>query len=167
MSTEWEFERIYADNYQRIYSFLYKMCRDPNVAEDLAQETFYQAYLAIPGFRGQCEMFTWLAAIAKNQYFRYLRKTRKESFLIDVYETEPNAPESDEPAYRILREIDINRVRKAVAALPKKYSDVLILRIYGELSYEEISKKLGISPGSAKVIYFRAKDRMKEMLKDD
>ena len=90
------------------------MCRDGNVAEDLAQETFYQAYLAIPGFRGQCEMFTWLAAIAKNQYFRYLRKTRKESFLIDVYETEPNAPESDEPAYRILRERDHSFNKKRI-----------------------------------------------------
>jgi len=164
---EWEFEQIYKDNYRRVYAFLMKMCHDPNDAEDLTQETFYQAYIALPTYNGRCEMFTWLAAIAKNQYFKHLRRTKKEGFLIDLYESEPNAPETDEPAYRVMREVDIDRVKRAIASLPKKYSEVLVLRIYGELPYEEISKKLGITVNSAKVIYFRAKNYLKEKLIDD
>ena len=53
------------------------------------------------------------------------------------------------------------------AGIPQKYSEVLILRIYGELPYEEIARKLGISVSSAKVIYFRAKNYVKEVLLND
>ena len=58
-------------------------------------------------------------------------------------------------------------MQKAIAGIPQKYSEVLILRIYGELPYEEIARKLGISVGSAKVIYFRAKNYVKEVLLND
>ncbi|MCQ2427504.1 MAG: RNA polymerase sigma factor [Clostridia bacterium] len=167
MGMEWEFERIYTENYRHVYAFLMKLCHDPNTAEDLTQETFYQAYISLPSYNGRCEMFTWLAAIAQNQYFKHMRRHIKEALLMDLYETEPNAPESDEPAYNVLRDVEIERVRKAISALPPKYSEVLILRIYGELPYEEISKKLGISVNSAKVIFFRAKNFLKEKLIDD
>ena len=109
-------------------------------------------------------MFTWLAAIAKKTFFKYLRQNRKESILIDVYVTEPEAPLTDEPGYRLSKQVEIAELRAAIAAMPKKYSDVLILRIYGELSYEEIAAKLGISVNSAKVIFHRAKKIIKEML---
>ena len=74
---------------------------------------------------------------------------------------------SDEPGYRIVREIDIQRVRQAIAAMPSKYSEVLILRIYGELPFSEIAMKLGISVNSAEVIYYRAKKMIKEILLND
>lgn len=166
-NTELEFEQIYIDHYRRIYAFLLKLCRDPQTAEELTQETFYQAYVSILRYNGQCEIFTWLAAIAKNVFFKYLRKTKAQSFTIDLYVTDLTAPLSDEPGYRLMREVDITRVRRAIAGMPKKYSEVLILRIYGELPYEEIAKKLGISVNSAKVIFLRAKNYIKEVLLDD
>lgn len=164
---EFEFEQIYIDHYRRIYAFLLKLCRDPQTAEDLTQETFYQAYKSILRYNGQCKMFTWLAAIAKNMFFKYLRETKAQTLTIDLYITDLTAPLSDEPGYRLMRDIDISRVRKAIAGIPKKYSEVLILRIYGELPYEEIAKKLGISVNSAKVIFLRAKNYIKEGLLDD
>ncbi len=162
-----DFERIYADNYRQIYAFLYKLCRDPYVSEDLTQETFFQAYLSLHRYNGRCSMFTWLAAIAKNLFFNYLRKTKAETLAIDLYVTEPESPLTEEPGHVLKREIEISRVRQAISELPKKYSDVLILRIYGELSYEEIAAKLGISVNSARVIYYRAKNFMKEKLIND
>ena len=112
-------------------------------------------------------MFTWLAAIAKNTFFKYLRKTKSETLLIDLYVSDLAAPLNAEPGYRILREVEISRLRKAIAKMPAKYSDVLTLRIYAELPYEEIARKLGISTGSAKVIFFRAKNMIKEVLLDE
>lgn len=162
--TEGEFERIYSANYRRVYCFLLKLCGNPQTAEDLTQETFYQAYTSLSRYNGQCEIFTWLAAIAKNMFFKYLRHTKAESMTIDLYITDLAAPLSEEPGYRLMRELDISAVRAAIAGMPKKYSEVLVLRIYGELSYEEIAKKLGISENSAKVIYFRAKNYIKEVL---
>ncbi|MCD7788423.1 MAG: RNA polymerase sigma factor [Firmicutes bacterium] len=166
-STMHDFEGIYKENYKRVYSFLYRLCRDENVAEDLTQDTFYQAYISLDRYNGQCEMFTWLAAIVKNVFFNYLRRTKKESLVVDVYVSEPEAPLSDEPGYRILREVDIKSVRRAIRKLPKKYSEVLILRVYGELPFDEIAKKLDISTNSAKVIFYRAKNYIKEALENE
>lgn len=158
------FEQIYTDHYKRIYAFLFKLCRDPADAEDLTQETFYQAYKSLARYNGECEMFTWLAAIAKNMFLKYLRRAKKESMIIDLYISDLTAPITEEPGYRLMREVEIKRVREAIAALPPKYSEVLILRIYGELPYEEIARKLKISVSSAKVIFFRAKNYIKEAL---
>lgn len=162
-----EFERIYREQNRRVYAFLLKLCGNSDLAEELTQETFYQAYKSLSRYNGRCEMFTWLAAIAKNVFFSYLRKTKAESMVIDLYITDLEAALDDEPGYRLQRELDIAQVQKAIAGIPKKYSEVLILRIYGELPYEEIARKLGISTGSAKVIYFRAKNHIKEVLLND
>ena len=162
-----DFEKIYRDHRIRIYAFLMKLCNDADLAEELTQETFYQAYKSLSRYNGRCEMFTWLAAIAKNVFFTYLRKTKAESMVIDLYVTDLEASLDDEPGYRLQRKLDIHRVEQAIAGIPQKYSEVLILRIYGELPYEEIARKLGISVGSAKVIYFRAKNYVKEVLLND
>ena len=161
------FERIYRAYYHRVYSFLYKMCHDYDTAEDLTQETFYQAYKSIGKYRGECDMFTWLAAIAKNMLFKHLRKAKNDHILIDVYVTEPEAPLFDDPGYRLVKEVEVGQLQYAISAMPKKYSEVLILRIYAELPYKEIAAKLGISENSAKVIYHRAKSMIKENLLND
>ncbi|MBE6969729.1 MAG: RNA polymerase sigma factor [Ruminococcaceae bacterium] len=162
-----DFEKIYRDHRVRIFAFLTKLCNDADLAEELTQETFYQAYRSLSRYDGRCAMFTWLAAIAKNVFFTYLRKSKAESMVIDLYVTDLAAALDDEPGYRLQRKLDIARVQKAIAGIPPKYSEVLILRIYGELPYEEIARKLGISVSSAKVIYFRAKNYVKEVLLND
>lgn len=158
------FEQIYRDHYKRIYAFLYKLCRNSETAEDLTQETFYQAYISLGRFDGSCELLTWLISIAKNLFFKYLRSTKNDSMTIDLYITDLEAPLSDEPGYRLIREVEIADVRRAIDAMPKKYSEVLVLRIYAELPYEEIARKLGISVNSAKVIFHRAKNFVKKAL---
>ena len=166
-SSEAEFERIYRDNYRRVYSFLYKLCRSAETAEDLTQETFFQAYLSLSRYNGQCEMFTWLAAIAKNIFLKYLRRQRRESMTVDLYISDPEAPLTDEPGYRLMREIEIADILKVLESMPKKYSEVFLLRTFGELPYAEIARKLDISVSSAKVIYHRAKKYIKEALIDN
>ena len=166
-SIEAEFERIYRDNYRRVYSFLYKLCRSPETAEDLTQETFYQAYISLSRYNGQCEMFTWLAAIAKNMFLKHLRRTKHESMMVDLYVSDPEAPLTDDPGYRIMQEIEVADILSVIESIPQKYSEVFLLRTYGELPYSEIARKLGISVSSAKVIYHRAKKHIKEALIDD
>ena len=68
-----EFESIYNEYFKRIYAFLSKMCPDPFLCEEMTQETFYQAFISFHRYDGSCEIFTWLAAVAKNTYFKYLR----------------------------------------------------------------------------------------------
>ena len=165
MKKENGFETIYNEYFKRVYAFLSKMCPDPFLCEEMTQETFYQAFKSFHRYDGSCEIFTWLAAVAKNTYFKYLRKNRIKMVDIDLV-PDGDDGESD-PARVIQRQMTGEAVKKAVSSLPAKYRDVVVLRIYAELSFSDIGRSLGISENSAKVIFFRAKQMLKEALKDE
>ena len=162
------FETLYREYYQKVYAFLYRLCANPDLAEDLTQETFLQAYKSFHKFRGDCEVFTWLAAIGKHTYFKYLKKKKLH---LDAANLELVAQSylqnEDSPEEHIHRKDVEKAVRKVVENIPKKYRDVVLLRIYAELPFSQIAQSLKISESSAKVIYFRAKKMLMEVLKDE
>ena len=162
------FETLYREYYQKVYAFLYRLCADPDLAEDLTQETFLQAYKSFHKFRGDCEVFTWLAAIGKHTYFKYLKKKKLH---LDAANLELVAQSylqnEDSPEEHIHRKDVEKAVRKVVENIPKKYRDVVLLRIYAELPFSQIAQSLKISESSAKVIYFRAKKMLMEVLMDE
>ena len=162
------FETLYREYYQKVYAFLYRLCADPDLAEDLTQETFLQSYKSFHKFRGDCEVFTWLAAIGKHTYFKYLKKKKLH---LDAANLELVAQSylqnEDSPEEHIHRKDVEKAVRKVVENIPKKYRDVVLLRIYAELPFSQIAQSLKISESSAKVIYFRAKKMLMEVLKDE
>lgn len=158
------FEEIYNEYFARIYFFLHKLCHDDDLCEEMTQETFYQALISFHRFDGSCELFTWLAAIAKNTYFRYLRKNRVKFIDIDILVNERDDDERTSPERIVSKQITIQNVREALKGLPQKYYDVVVLRIYGEIPYSQIAVILKISETSAKVIFHRAKILLKERL---
>lgn len=161
------YSEIYRDNYQRVFAFLYRMCRDYHLAEELTQETFFQAFRSFRSFKGKSDIFTWLAAIAKHCYSRYLRKNRQGfecadfERIAEVY-FEDGRNHANDPESVYLRGELKAAARRVVGRLPAKYRDVVMLRIYAELSFSQVADALGISENSAKVIYFRAKKMLKE-----
>lgn len=162
-----QFELIYNEYFSRIYAFLFKICRNVDLCEELAQETFYQAFKSFHRYDGSCEIFTWLAAVAKNTYLKYLRKNKIKTVDIELFISNLSAPPEDAPDFILQKTVIASIVKASINKLPEKYRDVLILRIYGELSFLEISKKLNISENSAKVIFHRAKNSLKEDLLND
>ena len=62
-----EFENIYAKYFRQLYHFLYRLCGDEALAEELTQETLYKAYLHIETFQGRSSLYTWLCQIGKNE----------------------------------------------------------------------------------------------------
>ena len=164
-----EFEALYRDYFPRIYAFLYKLTESRDLAEELTQETFYQAFIAFYRFRGDSDVFTWLASIAKHTYYRYLRKNKRRIDAVDPEALIESYSElaTEHPADTVERHLLAERVRCAMAALPKKYRDVTILRVYADMSYAQIGDALGISENSARVIYFRAKKMMMEAIQDE
>lgn len=167
---EWvtTFEMLYDEYYDRVYAFLFKMCADPSLAEDLTQETFLQAYESFHRFRGECEVFTWLASIGKHVYFKYLKRNRLRldsgnlDLVVNSYCMEANDPEE-----YLHRKYVKKVVRAMVREIPKKYRDVVLLRMYAELPFSQIALALKISENSAKVIFFRAKKKMMEVLQHE
>ena len=165
------FEKIYRENFSRIYAFLFKMTRDADLSEELTQETFYQAFQSFRRFEGRCDIFTWLASIAKHSYYKYLRKNRISGNLFDFTELEKyfisRGEHGDNPADALQKQATRENVAECISQLPEKYRDVVLLRIYADMPFSEIAAALNITENSAKVIFFRAKKKLSEDLKDE
>ncbi len=164
-----EFESLYKEYFPRIYAFLYKLTEQRDLAEELTQETFYQAFVSFHRFRGDSDVFTWLASIAKHTYYRYLRKNK---YHIDSISTEQIADiyfgeQSERLEEAVERQLQLESIRKTLKDLPDKYRDVTILRIYADMSFAQIGNALQISENSARVIYHRAKKLMLEAIQNE
>ena len=88
-------DSIYRSYAQTVYKFLLAQCRDPDLAEELTQETFYQAVRSIGRFDGSCKVSTWLCQIAKHLWYQHLRKHRREAPLPEELPATP-APSAEE-----------------------------------------------------------------------
>ncbi len=164
------FEIIYERYQPRIYSFLFKLCKNEQLAEELTQETFYRAFVSFGKYKGNSSMFTWLAAIAKYTYFGYLKKEKQSRNMIvleDVVDFYMAQEHQDSAEDKLLRKEVTERVREVLQELPQKNLEVVALRIYAEMSFKQVAETMEISESSAKVLYFRAKTMLKERLQNE
>ena len=72
-------EQVYRRHARTVYKFLLAQCRDPGLAEELTQETFYQAVKSVDRFDGTCKVSVWLCQIAKHLWYQHLRKQKREA----------------------------------------------------------------------------------------
>ena len=84
-------DQMYRKHSQMIYAFLLSKCGDGVLAEELTQETFYQAVKSLNSFKGQSSASTWLCGIANNVWLVHLRKQRKDKDLMAAYATSDEA----------------------------------------------------------------------------
>lgn len=165
------FEKIYRDNFQKVYAFIFKMTKDAGLSEELTQETFYQAFKSFHRFKGDCNIYTWLASIAKHVYYKYLRKKRLSLNSIDITELENFCFEEnnlgENPADTVAQKYLSRRISGFIQNLPERYRDVVLLRIYADMSFAQVAVSLGISENSARVIFYRAKKMLSEDIKNE
>ena len=149
------------ERYQRdIYRLCYRYVNDPQDANDMAQEVFLKAYRAIDRFRGDSSFSTWLYRIAVNTCLNLRSSRRPEGeplpdTLPDGHTGVLDAMVEDERA---------RRVREAVSRLPEKQRATLILKIYHELTHEEVAGIVGSSVGTVKANLFHALGNLRKML---
>jgi RNA polymerase sigma-70 factor (ECF subfamily) len=154
---------------KRIYFVAYRMVKNHDAADDVAQETFINAYSAIKSFKLGHSLYTWLYRICMNLSINYLKRQKfvipESHFDEESKPLEKAAAGSDPGELLESKELE-SRIEKAVDSLPPKYKAVLVLRIYEDLSYQEIAQTLKISIGTVMSRLFRARERMQEMLKE-
>ena len=159
------FEELYHTQGKPVYRFLLALTGDEGQAEELLQETFYQAFLHIDRFEGRSSLYTWLCCIGKNAWLRECR--RRSRYADTPYEelklTDP-APTPEEAA---LRREQNQRLRQAVLALEDPQREVFILHAYGGLKLKEIAALHQKSESWARVTYFRARKTIQEVLSDE
>ena len=150
-------EELYKENIKIVFHFLCSLCHNEDLAEELTQETFLKAFQSIGRYDGSCKISTWLCAIAKNTYYQYLAKAKKE-FPKDLPPEEQVSEVT--PEREVLAKIELIDVLKLMQGLPDKMREVMYLRITGTLSFREIGEIMGKSENWARVNYYRGKERV-------
>ena len=158
-----DLDTVYSQHAQTVYKFLLSQCRDPQTAEELTQETFYQAVRSIDRFDGSCKVSVWLCQIAKHLWYQHLRKANRETELPEEAEL-PLVPSAGEEAVSRSGQLDLLR---RVHELPEPGREVVYLRAFGGLSFREIGDVLGKTETWARVTFYRGKERLKQGGCDD
>lgn len=153
---------------KRIYRLVYRFCRDHDTADELAQETFVKAYMALDSFREEYRFSGWISTIATNLALNHIRRHKKQISTED-YPLEEIIADSNpgtNPDQALANKEVMLRLEEEVDKLPPDYKAVFVLRMHEDLSYEEIAKKLGIEMGTVMSRLFRARSRLKKALEE-
>ena len=154
---------IYVKYANTVKRFLISLSGNFDLAEDLTQETFYQAYKSLHRYNGKCKMSVWLCQIAKHMYFDYLKKEKHiqkiEIENLKIFYTERNVEET-----YLLKE-EIQELLFAVQQAKKTYGQVFWLRAYEEMTFKEIGEIFDKSENWARINYYRAKEWIRERIR--
>lgn len=149
-------EEIYQEYARTVYKYLLSKTHDKDLAEELTQETFYQAIKSIDRFDGSCKISTWLCAIAKNQLLSYRRKHPVQENLED---TEIAIDSAEQAVMEDLSRVELMR---QLHNCPEPFREVMYLRIFGNLSFKEIGDIVGKTENWARVTFYRGKEKLKK-----
>lgn len=156
------FQDIYQEYGRPVYRFLLSLTGDAGQAEELMQETFYQAFLHCEQFEGRSSVYTWLCQIGKNAWLKECRR-QKHFADLDVI-TDICSEKREQPEELAVRTEELHRIRKAVYELEEPYREVFIMRIFGESQLKDIAAAFGKSESWARVTFYRAKNKIAEQI---
>lgn len=168
-----ELFRELVSRYQgRLVNYLYRILRNEEDAHDLAQEVFVKIYGALDRFDPRYRFSTWLFRVAQNAAIDKIRKRRIK--VVSLHRDDGDGdggdwelPGNDPTPYQDVRNIERgSAIRQAIDELPWEYRELITLRHYGELSYDEIAKMKEMPLGTVKNKLFRGRQMLKERLSD-
>lgn len=145
---------LFEKHHVQLFNFFLRLTGNRGVSEDLVQDVFLRILKYRKTYRGQSKFTVWMYQIARNAHIDHLRKGKGELPLDDQWEdvTEPDPS----PAAQLERGEDIDIVRQALAQLPLKKREVLVLSRFQDLKYREIAELLGCQIGTVKAHVHRA-----------
>ncbi len=149
------YEELYRLHIGRVLALCVRLLKDQDLAEDMAQEAFIQAWRNLSKFRGDSAFGSWLYRIATNTALSYLRKQKHFRNSLDVDDIEQEYRETND---------DQIGLEAAIASLPDGARAVFILYSLEGYTHDEISRQLKIAQGSSKAQLHRARKLLKEQL---
>ncbi|HEY6953393.1 MAG TPA: sigma-70 family RNA polymerase sigma factor [Bacteroidota bacterium] len=167
------FKRLRLKYYDAIYNAVYRMIRDKEEVTDLTQEAFIKAFTSLASFNDEYAFSTWLFKIATNNSIDYIRRKRLQTFSIDKPIESKDSDytfEIPDTTYEADSELISGQRKKllddAIASLPPRYRQVIILRHVDEKEYQEIAEMLKLPLGTVKAHIFRARELLYKKLRD-
>ena len=157
------------DHYwNEVYGFMLKRTENETDAEDIAIETFSKAFDKIASYNPEFQFNTWLIAIAKNVHIDMLRKKKSNVFVqitdeedqqaYNVADTSPSVEDA------LITEQNLSRLLQFIKELKPHYQEVIQLRYFQEMSYQEISEQLNEPLSNVKIKLLRAKKLLAEII---
>ncbi len=166
------FRAIMKKYHDPVCNLLYRMIRQKDEVEDLAQEAFIKAFQSLASFNEEFAFSTWLFKIASNNCIDYIRKRKLQTFSIDKPiasgdgEFSFEIPDSTyEPDREIIAGQRTKLLNEAISSLPPRYRTVILMRHTEEKDYAEIAKELKLPIGTVKAHIFRAREMLYKNLR--
>lgn len=156
------FDVIVTRHQRAVYQLCYRFVGNHEDAADLAQDVFVRAFKGLQNFKGESALGTWLYRVGVNACLNRLAAKRPESEPLDAAQRAD--PHASHPLDAIVRGERASAVRRAIRKLPPKQRATLMLRVYQELSHEEIARALGSSVGAVKANFFHALGNLRRLL---
>ncbi len=157
-----EFVRI---TYKKLWSYIYRLCRDEEMAREIMNEVYLEVWKRADGFRGDSKVITWLLKVARNLTLGAIKKQSREVFIDDVDERNQTLTVSTEDPISELESKELAEILlKAMDRLSSAHREILDLVFLQGLRYAEIAKLLGIPVNTVKTRVFYAKKRLLDIL---
>ena len=148
---------IYRDYADPVFRYLMALCHEEDTAQELTQETFYQAVISSGRYDGSCKVSTWLCQIAKHLWYQELdKRKRKGTCPLDENLVSSTAALENQVC---IREEKMELFRK-VHILDEAAKEVVLLRLTGAFSFREIGEIFGKSENWARVTFYREKQKL-------
>jgi RNA polymerase sigma-70 factor, ECF subfamily len=152
--------------YESVIRVVYRLSGDVQLAQDATQEAFLRAWVKLPGYQSRTPFSHWVYRIAVNTALDSLREKPVDS-LDDKVDLSPATGKSPDLEAAYIERERADRVQNAIRALPEAARTVLVLREYGDLSYDAIASTLEIPVGTVMSRLNYARNRLREMLRDE
>ena len=169
--SEEAFRELVERFHRPVYALIVRIVRQPELAEDLSQETFLKAWKALARFDPERRFSSWIFKIAHNSALDELRRGGLETVSLDApFAGDDEPPElpadlaAENPLLRTLARESGRLLERAISRLRPAYRGILLLRFAQEMSYDEIAEVLGLPLGTVKIHIFRARaELLREM----
>lgn len=155
---------IYEKHRQDVYRYLVSLTHNPTLSEDLVSETFLAVIKSLHNFKGNSDIKTWLFAIARNKWYGYLRK-KNYSISFDCLAKE-YLSQGEDLEKSIINKTMVDKIMMLLKDEDDIKRGIVLMRIQG-YSFYEIAMKYNISESSARVIDFRTKKKIREILEKE
>ena len=158
-------ENLYLRHYRELYVYVYAMCGQKALTEDILQETFLKAFTALKD--SHTNMRAWLYLVARNLCFNAMKKeSRTESLENSEQEPENGCKSGRNPLEEIIGNEEKSRLWRALLSLDSPGKEILILQYFSGLQQKEIAALLHLTPENVRVQGFRAKKKLRKLLED-
>ncbi len=159
-----QLEKLFLQYHREVYSYLYSLSHDAALSEDLASEVFVEVVKSLVTFQAKSDIKTWIFSIARHKWFHHLRsknRTIQTEQFNDFLKSVEKSPE-DVCYQQQLKQ----KAEELLQNEPERVRIILKMRLEG-FSFYEIGQAVGVLEGSARVMEFRAKARIKEQLEKE